>query len=431
MKSIDFSVDFKSRDELYEIQGKLLVELVERVYNNVAFYKRKMMEMGIEPGDIQNADDIVKLPFTTKDDLRDNYPYGLFAVPNNEVVRIHASSGTTGKPTVVGYTQGDIDNWASLIARCLSGVGLSNADTLQVAYGYGLFTGGLGLHYGAEALGATVIPLSGGNTAKQMLSITDFLPTAIACTPSYAQYLGEALHEQGLIDQSRLKVGILGAEPWTEEMRKNIENKLRIKAYDIYGLSEVMGPGVACECTEQAGLHIFEDHFLPEVLDVDTLKPTEGRGELVFTTLTKEALPLLRYRTKDIISELNKERCGCGRTHVRMNKPSGRSDDMLIIRGVNVFPSQIEEAMLKVSGISSHYMLIVDRQNNLDTLELMVEVENNAQFDEIKELEKLSGKIRQSVESIIGISIKVRLVEHKTVERFEGKSARVIDKRKI
>ncbi len=431
MKAIDFSIDFKSREELYEIQSNKLVELVARVYENVPFYKKKMNELGVEPGDIRNAGDVVKLPFTTKDDLRDNYPYGLFAVPNSEVVRIHASSGTTGKPTVVGYTQGDIDNWSALIARCLSGIGLSNADTLQVAYGYGLFTGGLGLHYGAEALGATVIPLSGGNTAKQMLSITDFLPTAIACTPSYALYLAEALHEQGLIDQSKLKFGILGAEPWTEEMRQNIQKNLRIKAYDIYGLSEVMGPGVACECTEQDGLHIFEDHFLPEILDVDTLTPTEGRGELVFTTLSKEALPLLRYRTKDIISGLNKECCACGRTHVRMNKPTGRSDDMLIIRGVNVFPSQIEEALLKVAGISSHYMLIVDRQNNLDTLELMVEVENDSQFDEIKELEQLTKKIRQSVESVIGVSIKVKLVEHKTVERFEGKSKRVIDKRKI
>ncbi len=429
MKSIDFSVDFKSRDELYEIQSKRLVELVARVYSNVPFYKNKMNEMGIEPGDICNADDIVKLPFTTKDDLRDNYPYGLFAIPNSEVVRIHASSGTTGKPTVVGYSQGDIDNWAALIARCLSGVGLSNSDTLQVAYGYGLFTGGLGLHYGAEALGATVIPLSGGNTAKQMLSITDFLPTAIACTPSYAMFLSEALQEQGLIDQSKLRVGILGAEPWTEEMRQSIQKNLRIKAYDIYGLSEVMGPGVACECTAQNGLHIFEDHFLPEVLDVDTLKPTEGRGELVFTTLTKEALPLLRYRTKDIISKLNKDVCSCGRTHVRMDKPTGRSDDMLIIRGVNVFPSQVEEALLKVSGVSSHYMLVVDRVNNLDTLELMVEVETNSQFDEIKELEKITQNIRQSVESIIGISVKVRLVEHKTIERFEGKNKRVIDKR--
>ncbi len=431
MKSIDFSIDFKSRDELFEIQTKRLVDLVARVYANVPFYKKKMTEMGIEPGDIKSASDVVKLPFTTKDDLRDNYPYGLFAVPNSDVVRVHASSGTTGKPTVVGYTQGDIDNWSALIARCLSGVGLSNSDTLQVAYGYGLFTGGLGLHYGAEALGATVIPLSGGNTAKQMLSITDFLPTAIACTPSYALYLAEALHEANLIDQSKLKVGILGAEPWTEEMRQNIQKNLRIKAYDIYGLSEVMGPGVACECTEQTGLHIFEDHFLPEVLDVDTLEPTDGRGELVFTTLTKEALPLLRYRTKDIIPKLNTERCGCGRTHARMGKPTGRSDDMLIIRGVNVFPSQIEEALLKVKGVSSHYMLFVDRQNNLDTLELMVEVENDSQFDEIKELERLTQKIRQSVESIIGVTIKVKLVEHKTVERFEGKSKRVIDKRKI
>ncbi len=428
MNRIDNSIDFVSRDEIQALQGKRLIELVDRVYKNVPFYNAKMKEMGIEPGDIKSAEDVKLLPFTTKEDLRNNYPYGLFAVPKEQVVRIHASSGTTGKPTVVGYTDDDIALWANLVARCLMGVGLSHKDTLQVAYGYGLFTGGLGLHYGGEALGTTIIPLSGGNTAKQMLSITDFGATAIACTPSYALYLAEALHEQGLIDQSQLKVGIFGAEPWTEEMRQNIERQLRIKAYDIYGLSEIIGPGVSCECTEQKGLHIFEDHFLPEIVDIDTFEATDGSGELIFTTLTKQALPLIRYRTKDI-STLNKEKCACGRTHARMSKPTGRSDDMLIIRGVNVFPSQIEEALLKVSSDSSHYMLIVDRKNNLDVLELLVEPEKDFSFDEIKEIEKLTHRIQQSVANIIGISVKVKLVEHKTLERFEGKSKRVIDKR--
>ncbi len=419
-----------SRDEIFDIQSKRLVELVARVYQNVPFYNTKMKEIGVLPGDIKTANDVKLLPFTTKEDLRENYPYGLFAVPQDEVVRIHASSGTTGKPTVVGYTEADIAMWANLVARCLMGCGLSEKDTLQVAYGYGLFTGGLGLHYGGEALGTKVIPLSGGNTAKQMLSITDFGATAIACTPSYALYLAEALHEQGIIDQSQLKVGIFGAEPWTEEMRRNIERQLRIKAYDIYGLSEVIGPGVSCECTAQDGLHIFEDHFLAEIVDLDTFSATDGSGELVFTTLTKEALPLLRYRTKDITT-LNKEKCSCGRTHARMAKPTGRSDDMLIIRGVNVFPSQIEEALLKVSSDSSHYMLVVERINNLDVLELMVEPEKDFKFDEIKEIERLTKQIQQSVANIIGISVKVKLVEHKTLERFEGKSKRVIDKRTI
>ncbi len=428
MKRIDNSIDFVSRDEIHKIQSDRLIDLVARVYKNVPFYNSKMKDMGIEPGDIKSADDVRLLPFTTKEDLRNNYPYGLFAVPKDQVVRIHASSGTTGKPTVVGYTEADIAMWANLVARCLMGVGLSEKDTLQVAYGYGLFTGGLGLHYGGEALGATVIPLSGGNTAKQLLSITDFESTAIACTPSYALYLAEAMKEQNLLDQSQLRVGIFGAEPWTEEMRQNIERQLRLKAYDIYGLSEVIGPGVSCECTAQDGLHIFEDHFLPEIVDVDTFEATDSSGELVFTTLTKEALPLLRYRTKDITT-LNREKCSCGRTHARMTKPTGRSDDMLIIRGVNVFPSQIEEALLKVSSDSSHYMLVVERKNNLDVLELMVELEKDFPFDEMKEIEKLTRKIHQSVESIIGISVKVRLVEHKTLERFEGKSKRVIDKR--
>jgi phenylacetate-CoA ligase len=421
------------RDELQELQSKRLCETVERVYYNVPFYRKKMQELGLEPGDIKGIQDLSKLPFTTKQDLRDNYPFGLFAVPMSDVVRVHASSGTTGKPTVVGYTRRDLSSWSEVVARSLHCAGVGKNDRIQIAYGYGLFTGGLGIHYGSEKVGATVIPISGGNTKKQLSLMQDFGSTVLACTPSYALYLAEAMEEQG-IDRSKLnlKIGIFGAEPWTDNMRKEIEQKLNIKAIDIYGLSEIIGPGVACECRYQNGLHVSEDHFIPETIDSSTLKNVDMgmEGELVFTTITKEALPILRYRTKDL-TVLNYDKCQCGRTMVRMQKCAGRSDDMLIIRGVNVFPSQIESVLLEISETKPHYLLIVDRHNNLDTLEIWVEVDEIFFSDEIRKLESLTKKITHEIQSTLGISVKVKLVEPKTIERSEGKAKRVIDRRKL
>jgi len=365
------------RDGIRHVQGERLRETVERVYFNVPYYRNKMQESGLGPEAIRTIDDISKLPFTTKPDLRDNYPFGLFAVPMSEIVRVHASSGTTGKPTVVGYTRNDIATWSEVMARTLTAAGANRNDFIQVAYGYGLFTGGLGLHYGGEKIGASVIPISGGNTMRQIQLMHDFGSTVLACTPSYALYLAEAIQESGINrDDLKLRVGVFGAEPWTENMRREIEEKLRIKAIDIYGLSEVIGPGVASECPFQEGLHINEDHFYPEIIDPETLKvlPAGSIGELVFTTLTKEGLPLIRYRTRDL-TRLTYDKCKCGRTMVRMEKCLGRSDDMLIIRGVNLFPSQVESVLLEMSEIKPHYLLIVDRVNNLDTLELKVEVD--------------------------------------------------------
>lgn len=421
-----------SRDEMHTLQSARLKKLVSRVYHNVPFYRKKLQEMGIEPGDITSIDDLVKLPFTTKADLRDNYPFGLFAVDESEIVRIHASSGTTGKATVVGYTRRDIDIWAECVARVFSMGGVTKNDKVQVCYGYGLFTGGLGAHYGAENLGATAIPMSSGNTKKQITMMEDFGSTAIACTPSYLLHLIEALEEANKIDKIKLRVGFLGAEPWTEEMRKEIEDRLHIAAHDIYGLSEIMGPGVAGDCEYHNGLHIFEDHFVPEVLDTQTLKPVkEGElGELAITTLTKEGIPLLRYRTRDLTS-LNYSKCECGRTTARISRFKGRSDDMLIIRGVNVFPSQIEAALLEMGETSPHYLMIVDRINNLDTLEVLVEVDEKFFSDEIRELENLTKKIAHVLQQAIGLAVKVKLVEPKTIERSEGKAKRVIDKRVI
>jgi phenylacetate-CoA ligase len=392
-----------------------------------------MQEHGLGPEKIRSIDDLKKLPFTVKQDLRDNYPFGLFAVPMSEIVRIHASSGTTGKSTVVGYTRNDISTWSEVMARTLTAAGATRNDFIQIAYGYGLFTGGLGLHYGGEKIGASVIPISGGNTMRQIELMRDFGSTVLACTPSYALYLAEAIQESGISrDDFKLKAGVFGAEPWTENMRREIEEKLRIKAIDIYGLSEVIGPGVASECQCQEGLHINEDHFYPEIIDPETLEvlPDGSMGELVFTTITKEGLPLIRYRTRDL-TRLNRERCKCGRTLVRMNKCLGRSDDMLIIRGVNLFPSQVESVLLEMSGIKPHYLLIVDRVNNLDTLELKVEVDEAFFLDKISQLESLSKKLRDTLESALGLSIKVTLVEPKMIERSEGKSKRVIDKRKF
>jgi phenylacetate-CoA ligase len=373
------------RQQLAELQGQRLRDMVERIYFNVPFYRAKLQEMGIEPGDIRSLDDLKKLPFTTKQDLRDNYPFGLFAVPQHDVVRLHASSGTTGKSTVVGYTHNDIMMWSEVVARSLTMAGITRDDIVQVAYGYGLFTGGLGVHYGAEKIGASVIPISGGNTKKQLQLLEDFGSTAIACTPSYAAYLGEAIVEEKL-DRSKIKLraGIFGAEPWTEEMRTQIQHLLGLKAYDIYGLSEVIGPGVSMECACQRGMHIFEDHFIPEIIDPETCEvlPYGTLGELVFTTVTKEAMPLMRYRTRDL-TRLHAETCDCGRTLVRMEKCVGRSDDMLIIRGVNVFPSQVESVLLEMSETKPHYLLVVDRENNLDTLEIQVEVEEQFFSDEV------------------------------------------------
>lgn len=421
-----------SRDEIRSLQSARLKKIVNHVYHNVEFYRNKMQQMGLEPGDIRGIEDLHKLPFTTKDDLRNNYPFGLFAVPQSQIVRIHASSGTTGKATVVGYTRKDIEIWQECVTRVLAMAGIGANDKIQIAYGYGIFTGGLGLHYGAENLGATVIPMSTGNTKRLITMMEDFGVTAIACTPSYLLHITECLEEEGKLDKIKLKAAICGAEPWTENMRKEIEAKLHLKAYDIYGLSEIIGPGVAADCEYHKGLHIYEDHFLPEIINPETLEPCrEGEsGELVITTLTKEALPLIRYRTKDLTS-ISYEPCECGRTIARLSRLKGRSDDMLIIRGVNVFPSQVEAALLELGETSPHYVLIVDRVNNLDVLEIQVEVEERFFSDEIKELENLTRKISKVLHSALGLSVKVTLVEPNTIPRSEGKAVRVIDKRKL
>lgn len=421
------------REELRKLQLERLQNTVRRVYENVPFYKQKLQEKGIVPSDIKSLEDLKLLPFTVKQDLRDNYPFGLFAAPMDDVVRVHASSGTTGKPTVVGYTQNDIDNWAELIARCVAMAGGGKGDVVQVAYGYGLFTGGLGLHYGAERLGAAVIPISGGNTKRQLMLMQDFGTTILACTPSYALFLAEEAREAGIdMNSSGLKAGIFGAEPWSENMRKEIEKAMGIKALNIYGLSEVMGPGVSMECECQSGMHIMEDFFIPEIIDPETgeVLPYGSKGELVFTTITKEAFPLLRYRTRDI-SVLREAKCDCGRTFVKMDRVMGRSDDMLIIRGVNVFPSQIESVLLEIGDTEPHYLLVVDRQDNLDNLEVWVEVSEKMFSDEVRKLEELEKKLRHEFASVLGISAKIKLVEPKTIPRSEGKAKRVVDKREL
>ncbi|NWF57548.1 MAG: phenylacetate--CoA ligase [Syntrophaceae bacterium] len=431
-----FDEEFETlpREALEALQLKRLVATAERVYATVPFYRRKFDEYGIKPSGIKSLKDLRRLPFTTKIDLRDNYPFGLFAVPMEQVVRIHASSGTTGKPTVVGYTRRDINTWAELMARSLAAAGAQKNDIIHNAYGYGLFTGGLGVHYGAEKLGASVIPISGGNSKRQIVIMQDFGSTVLTCTPSYALFLAETAEEMGVDFKTlKLKVGIFGAEPWSERMRDEIERKLGIQAIDIYGLSEVIGPGVSIECIEaKRGLHIFEDHFIAEIIDPQTgeVLPYGEKGELVFTTVTKEAFPLIRYRTRDI-SVLYPEPCKCGRTHVRMERVSGRSDDMLIIRGVNVFPSQIESVLMNIEGVEPHYLLIVDRQGNLDTLDLEVEVNEKVFSDEVKNLQSLGRRIEKEIKDLLGVSVGVKLVEPKTIQRSEGKAQRVIDKRKI
>ena len=425
-------IECMSREEMSKLQDERLVKLVKYVYDNVEFYRKRMDECGVKPSDIHGISDITKLPFTTKNDLRDTYPFGLFAVPQRDIVRIHASSGTTGKATVVGYTQNDIDVWSECVARCLSMADVSKDDIIQVAYGYGLFTGGLGAHYGAERVGATVVPMSTGNSKKLTTMMVDFGATAIACTPSYLLHLSEVLRDEGLLDKIKLKCAICGAEPWTDKMRNEIEQRLNISAHDIYGLSEIMGPGVACDCQYHAGLHIQEDHFFPEIIDAKTLEPVaDGEvGELVFTTITKEGIPLIRYRTKDLTS-ITHQVCECGRTTARISRFKGRSDDMLIIRGVNVFPSQVEAALVDVKEVTPHYMMIVDRENNLDVLEIQVEVDSAYYTDEVRGIEKLTKKIAGVIQSALGISAKIRLMGPGTLKRSEGKAVHVIDNRKL
>ncbi len=427
------TMECMDRETLRKIQSARLKKIVDYAYHNTPFYRRKMQQMGLTPDDIESIDDIVKLPFTTKLDLRDNYPFGLCAVPMSQICRIHASSGTTGRPTVVAYTRKDLRVWSECVSRCFYAYGASEGDIFQVSYGYGLFTGGLGAHQGAENIGASVIPMSSGNTAKQIQLMHDFGATAICCTPSYALYLAEAIRESGIpLEEFKLRIGAFGAEPWTEGMRAELEEKLGIKAYDIYGLSEVAGPGVGFECECQKGTHLNEDHYFPEIVDPQTLEPVEpGKtGELVFTHLTKEGMPLLRYRTKDLTA-LHYEKCSCGRTLVRMDRILGRSDDMLIIRGVNVFPSQIESVILEMPQFEAHYLLVVDRVNNTDTMELQVEVRPEFYTDEINRLLEMKKMLHGRLQSVLGLSVDVKLVEPKTIERSTGKAQRVIDKRKL
>ncbi len=426
-------IETMPREELRKLQSERLVWQVKRMYENVELFRKRMDELGLTPDDIKSVDDLSKLPFSYKQDLRDYYPYGLFAVPMTDIVRVHASSGTTGKKIVVGYTQNDLDKWDDGVARMMAAIGLGKDDFVQISYGYGLFTGGLGAHGGATRLGATVIPISSGNTHNQIQTMVDFGSTALCCTPSYALYLAEAIEEEGVKDQLKLKAGIFGAEPWTEEMRHAIEEKLGLKAYDIYGLSEIMGPGVACECEHQCGMHVWEDMFIPEIIDPDTCEvlPYGEQGELVFTTITKEGFPLIRYRTRDIC-QLIPEPCKCGRTHIRMKKPCGRSDDMLIIRGVNVFPSQIEEVLMSVGGdVTPNYQIVVDRVNNTDTFDVNVEMSEHLFTDDVKSIEILERTITEKLRDVLGIGAKVHLVNPKSIQRSEGKAKRVIDNRKM
>ena len=427
-------IETMPRDQLKKLQGERLCKQVQRMYARVPLFRRRMQEAGLGPDDIHGLEDLPKIPFSYKKDLRDEYPYGLFAEPLENIVRLHASSGTTGKQIVVGYTRGDLERWAECICRMFAAIGMDTSSRIQNAFGYGLFTGGFGIHSAGEHYGATVIPISAGNTQRQMNTMVDFGATTLTCTPSYAMYLAESVEEAGLRDKIKLKQGIFGAEPWTENMRQEIQNKLGIKAYDIYGLTELMGPGVAYECDQQAGMHICEDHFIAEIIDPETgeVLPEGSTGELVFSSITKEGFPILRYRTRDICS-LIYEPCACGRTHVRMRKPAGRSDDMMIIRGVNVFPSQIEEVLLKVSGggLTPNYQIVVDRVNNTDTLDINVEMSEQMFSDAIRSVERVERSIEAQLRSILGIGAKVHLRSPKSIERSEGKAKRIIDNRKL
>lgn len=419
--------------KLRKLQGQRLSKIVDKVYRRVDFYRKKMDALGVKPSDIRTVEDIQKLPFTTKDEMREVYPYGLLACPLEEIVEVHTSSGTTGTPVVDAYTRNDIEIWSEVMARTLSMGNVTHKDIVQNAYGYGLFTGGLGVHYGARKIGANIIPISGGNTKRQLAIMKDFGTTVLTCTPSYTQYLAEVAKEEG-VDLSKLplKAGFFGAEPWSETMRKEIEEKLRLKAFDIYGLTEIIGPGVAAECDRQDGLHVFDDHFFPEIIDPVTGRqlPYGEKGELVITTITKEGTPVIRYRTRDI-TWLMPEPCACGRTSVRMHRLLGRTDDMLIIRGVNVFPSQIEQVLLQVEGVEPHYQLIVERKDKLDFLEVQVEMNEAIFSDEIKNLENMERTIEQKLHSALGVHTKVKLVEPKAIARSEGKAKRIIDKRVI
>ena len=427
-------IETMPQEQLRALQSERLVKQVRHVYDNVPYYRKKMEEKGVTPDDIKGLDDLHKLPFVTKDDLREAYPYGLMAKPLSDCVRIHSTSGTTGRRVVAFYTQHDVDLWEDCCARAIMAAGGTKDDVVHVSYGYGLFTGGAGLHGGSHKVGSLTLPMSSGNTDRQIQFMVDLESTILCCTPSYAAYLAESIIERGLRDQIKLKAGIFGAEAWSEEMRQDIQNKLGIKAYDIYGLTELSGPGVSYECSEQAGMHICEDHFIAEIIDPDTgeVLPDGTKGELVFTAITKEAFPLLRYRTKDICV-LNRTKCSCGRTHVRMAKPMGRSDDMLIIRGVNVFPSQIEEVLLKVSGgdITPNYQIIVGRENNTDTLDINVEMSEAMFSDDIRSVERVEKNIVAQLRSMLGIGAKVHLVNPKTIARSEGKAVRIIDNRKL
>lgn len=421
------------REELEQLQLERLQATLNRVYKNVTCYRNKFTELGIVPEDIQSLTDLRKLPFTTKEDLRLNYPYGMFAVPLREVVRIHSSSGTTGKPTVVGYTKHDIKTWSNLVARFMTAAGVTHDDVVQIAFGYGLFTGAFGLHYGAEAIGASVIPMSAGNTEKQIMIMQDYKTTALVCTPSYAITLADRMEKMGIDPKAlSLKVGLFGGEPWSEAMRREIESRLFISATDNYGLSEIIGPGVAGDCEHKSGMHIFEDAFIPEIIDPETgeVLPPGSVGELVLTTLTKEAFPMVRYRTRDITS-LDYAQCGCGRTMVRMKKTMGRSDDMLIIKGVNVFPSQIEEVLFDIEGCEPHYQLVVDRKGAMDVLEVRIEVTENIFFDEMKRQRAFLEMVEKKIDSVIGVGVTVKLVEPNSIPRHEGKAVRVIDNRHI
>lgn len=434
MKFWNKEAETLNREQLQQLQSQKLVAQVRRMYERVECFRSRMDERGLKPEDIKGVEDLPRLPFSYKKDLRDYYPYGLFAEPMENIVRLHASSGTTGKRIVVGYTNQDLEDWSDCIARMLTAVGIGKGDIFQVSFGYGLFTGGFGLHGGIEKVGATVIPMSSGNTALQIQTMIDFKATGLCCTPSYAMYLGEEVERLGVKDQLSLKVGIFGAEPWSENMRREIESKLGIKAYDIYGLSEIMGPGVSCECEYQCGMHVWEDHFIAEIIDPETgeVLPHGATGELVFTTLDKQGFPVIRYRTRDICA-LNYEPCRCGRTHLRMQKPSGRSDDMLIIRGVNVFPSQIEEVLLRVNNgeITPNYLITVNRVNNTDTFDLDVEMSENLFADDIKSIAQIEKRITGELRSALGLGVRVHLVNPKSIARSEGKAKRVVDLRKL
>ena len=426
----DKNIECATRSEIEAIQSEKLKKIVRHAYDNLRYYRDKMNALSLTPDDVKSIADVNKLPFTTKEDLRDNYPFGTFAVPNKEIVRIHASSGTTGKAKVLGYTRGDLEMWAECVARCLTMAGITENDVVQVAYGYGLFTGGLGAHAGAEKLGAMVVPMSTGNTKKLITMMKDLGATAIACTPSYLLHIIEVLESTGEINEIALKSAICGAEPWTENMRNEIERRLHVRAHDIYGLTEMMGPGVACDCEFHKGLHICEDHFLAEIVDEKTLLPlpTGETGELVMTTLSKYGVPLIRYRTRDLTS-LNYDKCECGRTSARIARFKGRSDDMMIIRGVNVFPSQIEAALLEIEEATAHYVINVDRINNMDTLEIQVELKEQYFSDEIRKLEAINQKIARNLQQSIGLAAKVKLVEPNSIERSFGKTCHVNDRR--